>query len=201
LFLDQIHTILSTTVDDKGRWDSHWEVCHHVVGDYNFLTQKKKKIHPITPKLDVPLWFVMSSKSSKALVTMNSLNVCSCASIIHNTYTNVGWFSEVETDTHWLSTWLYLCLRISYQKNLKQALVYNHGFEKKFKKSKKLSKGVLCWFFHENWWFFESLEITMSDFLILSCLPKNRNWQFLQNWKNCPRRAHTAPLFMVTCAR
>jgi hypothetical protein len=57
-------------------------------------------LHPITPKLDVPLWLVMSSKSSKALVTMNSLNVCSCALIIHNTYTNVGWFLEVETDTH-----------------------------------------------------------------------------------------------------
>jgi hypothetical protein len=130
LFLDQLHTILSTTVDDKGRWDSHREVCHHVVGDYNFLTQKKKKFHPITPKLDVPLWFVMFSKSSEALVTMNSLNVCSCALIIHNTYTNVGWFLEVETDTHWLSTWSYLCLHISYQKTKKQALVYNHGFEK-----------------------------------------------------------------------
>jgi hypothetical protein len=113
LFLDQIHTILSTTVDDKGRWDSRREVRHQAVGDYNFLTQKKKIFHPIIPKLDVPL---MSSKSSKALVTMNSLNVCSRALIIHNTYTNVGWFLEVETDTHWLSTWLYLCLRISYQK-------------------------------------------------------------------------------------
>jgi hypothetical protein len=66
LFLDQIHTILSTTVDDKGRWDSRREVCRHAVGDYNFLTQKKKIFHPITPKLDVPLWFVMSSKCSKA---------------------------------------------------------------------------------------------------------------------------------------
>jgi len=130
LFLDQIHTILSTTVDNKGCWDSHGEVCHHAVRDYNFLTQKKKIFHPITPKLDVPLWFVMSSKSSKALVTMNSLNVCSCAFIIHNTYTNVGWFLEVETDTHWLSTWLYLCLRISYPKIKKQALIYNYGFEK-----------------------------------------------------------------------
>jgi hypothetical protein len=100
LFLDQIHTILSTTVDDKGHLDSHREVRHHAVGDYNFLTQKKKIFHPITPKLDVPLWFVMFSKSSKALVTMNSLNVCSCALIIHNTYTNVGWFLEIETDTH-----------------------------------------------------------------------------------------------------
>jgi hypothetical protein len=36
----------------------------------------------------------------KGLVTMNSLNVCSCALIIHNTYTDVGWFLEVETDTH-----------------------------------------------------------------------------------------------------
>ncbi len=116
LFLDQIHTILSTTVDNKGRLDSCWEVRHHAVADYNFLTQKKKIFDPITPKLDVPLWFVMSSKSSKALVTMNSLNVCSCALIIHNTYTNVGWFLEVDTYTHWLSTWLYLCLRISYQK-------------------------------------------------------------------------------------
>jgi hypothetical protein len=104
-------------VDGKGRWDSRWEVRHHAVGDYNFLTQNNKIFHPIIPKLDVPLWFVMSSKSTKALVTMNnSLNVCSCALIIHNTYTNVGWFLEVETDTHWLSTWLYLCLRISYQK-------------------------------------------------------------------------------------
>jgi hypothetical protein len=34
--------------------------------------------------------------------------------------------------------------------------------------------------------------------LILSCFPKNRNWQFFQNWKNCPTLAHTAPLFMVT---
>ncbi len=66
LFLDQIHTILSTTVDNKGHWDSRWEVHHHVVGDYNFLIQKKKIFHPITPKLDVPLWFAMSSKSSKA---------------------------------------------------------------------------------------------------------------------------------------
>jgi len=66
LVLDQIHTILSTTVDNKGRWDSRWEVRHHAVGDYNFLTQKKKIFHPITPKLDVPLWFVMSSKSLKA---------------------------------------------------------------------------------------------------------------------------------------
>jgi hypothetical protein len=99
-FWDQIHTILSTTVDDKGHRNSYREVCHHAVGDYNFLTQKKKIFHPITPKLDVPLWFVISSKSSKALVTMNSLNVCSCALIIHNTYTNVGWFLEVETDTH-----------------------------------------------------------------------------------------------------
>jgi hypothetical protein len=65
-FWDQIHTILSTTVDDKGRWDSHWKVRHHAVGYYNFLTQKKKIFHPITPKLDVPLWFVMSSKSLKA---------------------------------------------------------------------------------------------------------------------------------------
>jgi len=64
--LDQIHTILSTMVDDKGRWDSHWEVCHHAVGDNNFLTQKKKIFHPITPKLDIPLWFVMSSESLKA---------------------------------------------------------------------------------------------------------------------------------------
>jgi hypothetical protein len=54
------------TVDDKGRWDSRWEVRHHAVGDYNFLTQKKKIFHPITPKLDIPLWFVMSSKSLKA---------------------------------------------------------------------------------------------------------------------------------------
>jgi hypothetical protein len=42
LFLDQIRTILLTTMDDKGCQDSHREVCHHVVGDYNFLTQKKK---------------------------------------------------------------------------------------------------------------------------------------------------------------
>jgi hypothetical protein len=98
--MDQIHTILSTTVDNKGCLDSRREVHHHVVRDYNFLTQKKKIFDLITLKLDVPLWFVMSGKSSKALVTMNSLNVCSCALIIHNTYTNVGWFLEVETDTH-----------------------------------------------------------------------------------------------------
>jgi len=104
-------------------------------------------LHPITPKLDVPLWLVMSSKSSKALVTMNSLNVCSCALIIHNTYTNVGWFLEVETDTHWLSTWLYLCLPISYQKNLKQALVYNHGFEKKSKSQKTYQREFFAGFF------------------------------------------------------
>jgi len=30
------------TVDNKGRQDSCQEVCHHAVGDYSFLTQKKK---------------------------------------------------------------------------------------------------------------------------------------------------------------
>jgi len=29
-------------MDDKGCRDSREEVCHHVVRDYNFLTQKKK---------------------------------------------------------------------------------------------------------------------------------------------------------------
>jgi hypothetical protein len=43
VFLDQIHTILWMTVDDKGRQDRCLEVHHRVVGDYNFLTQKKKK--------------------------------------------------------------------------------------------------------------------------------------------------------------
>jgi hypothetical protein len=41
-FLDQICTILSMTVDNKGRQDSCQEVCHHAIGDYSFLTQKKK---------------------------------------------------------------------------------------------------------------------------------------------------------------
>jgi hypothetical protein len=35
------------TVDNKGRQDSCQEVCHHAVGDYSFLTQKKK----IFPKI------------------------------------------------------------------------------------------------------------------------------------------------------
>jgi hypothetical protein len=35
---DQIHTILSTTMENKGGYDSCREVRHHVVGDYNFLT-------------------------------------------------------------------------------------------------------------------------------------------------------------------
>ncbi len=83
----------------------------------------------------------------KGLVTMNSLNVCSCALIIHNTYTNVGWFLEVETDTHWLSTWLYLYLRISYQKIKKQALVYNHGFEKNSKSQKTYQREFFAGFF------------------------------------------------------
>jgi hypothetical protein len=42
LFLDQICTILSMTMDNKGCQDSCQEVCHHVVGDYSFFTQKKK---------------------------------------------------------------------------------------------------------------------------------------------------------------
>jgi len=68
LFLDQIHTILPTTVDDKGRWDSHQEVRHHAVGDYNFLTQKKKIFHPITPKLDVPPMVCYVQQKLKGLV-------------------------------------------------------------------------------------------------------------------------------------
>jgi hypothetical protein len=55
LFLDdKIHTILSTTVDDKGQRDSHQEVHHHAGGDYNFLTQKKKtflKVNSSPPTL------------------------------------------------------------------------------------------------------------------------------------------------------
>ncbi len=105
----------------------------HIPGCWLVEPHNSHSIASHTPKLDVPVWFVMSSKSSKALDTMNSLNVCSCALIIQNTYTNVGWFLEVETDTHWLSTWLYLCLPISYQKFEKHALVYNHGFEKNSK--------------------------------------------------------------------
>jgi hypothetical protein len=57
LFLDQIRTILLMMVDDKGRPDSRWEVRHHVVGDYNFLTQKKNiflKITSCPPPLFAP---------------------------------------------------------------------------------------------------------------------------------------------------
>jgi hypothetical protein len=39
-FLKKI--ILSTIVDNTRRWDSCWEVCHHAVRNYNFLTQKKR---------------------------------------------------------------------------------------------------------------------------------------------------------------
>ncbi len=59
LFLDQIHTILSTTVDNKGRWDSCRKVHHHALGDYNFLTQKKKsfrKINSSPPTLCSMSW-------------------------------------------------------------------------------------------------------------------------------------------------
>jgi len=59
LFLDKIHTILSTTVDDKGQRDSCQEVHHHVGGDYNFLTQKKKtflKVNSSPPTLCSMSW-------------------------------------------------------------------------------------------------------------------------------------------------
>jgi hypothetical protein len=60
LFLDQIRTILLMMVDDKGRRDSRREVRHHVVGDYNFLTQKKNIFLKITfcppPTLCSVLW-------------------------------------------------------------------------------------------------------------------------------------------------
>jgi hypothetical protein len=83
----------------------------------------------------------------KGLVTLNSLNVCSCALIIQGTYTDIGWFLEVETDTHWLSTWLYLYLRISYKKNLEKALIYNHGFEKNSKSQKTYKREFFAGFF------------------------------------------------------
>ncbi len=59
LFLDQIHTILSTKVDHKGRWYSCREVRHHAVGDYNFLTQKKNiflKVNSSPPSLCSVSW-------------------------------------------------------------------------------------------------------------------------------------------------
>ncbi len=59
LFLDKIHTILSTTMDDKGRRDSCQKVHHHDGGDYNFLTQKKKiflKINSSPPTLCFVSW-------------------------------------------------------------------------------------------------------------------------------------------------
>jgi hypothetical protein len=46
-------------VDDKGRSEIHWEVCHHAVRDYNFLTQKKKiflKINSLLPIICSLLW-------------------------------------------------------------------------------------------------------------------------------------------------
>jgi hypothetical protein len=56
-FLDQIFTILSMTVNNKRHQDSCWEVRHHVVGDYNFLTQKKIKILKIISSPPAPLLF------------------------------------------------------------------------------------------------------------------------------------------------
>ncbi len=59
LFLDKIHTILSTTMDNKGRRDSCQKVHHHDEGDYNFLTQKKKiflKINSSPPTLCSVSW-------------------------------------------------------------------------------------------------------------------------------------------------
>jgi len=64
LFLDKIRTILSTTVDNKGRWDSRSEVCHHAVGDYNFLTQNNfffLEINSLPPTLCTVLWIQQST--------------------------------------------------------------------------------------------------------------------------------------------
>jgi hypothetical protein len=51
--------ILSTIVDNKGHRDRCREVRHHVVGDYNFLTEKKKiflKIYSSPPTFRSMLW-------------------------------------------------------------------------------------------------------------------------------------------------
>jgi hypothetical protein len=106
-----------------------------------------------------------------------------------------GRFLKWETSTCRLSTWVYIYIYTytysSVIKKIKEPiLIHDHGSLKNLKNWRTDPKkaSVLCWFFHENHWFFEVFQITMisSSSLILQYL-KNWNWQifFSKNSRNC----------------